>query len=149
MQWSVTLTQFPFIFIDKRHINKFLMSFSKYYLLKDIKMLSKMYNTHQTFNKCFHISIIFIYLSLNLVRRDFACSWVTPTRVSPFMYISLSPLLSLRSWNRRVEPSVFVWFSMQSQVYLIYTNKAVSLTVFTNKQVLAGAWKYPEIKAWI
>lgn len=72
----------------------------------------KMYNTHQAFNKCFYISTMFIYLSLSLVRRDFACSWVTPTRVSPFMYISLSPLLSLRSWNRRVEPSVFVWFSM-------------------------------------
>lgn len=62
----------------------------------------KMYTTQQTFDKCFYISIIFIYLSLSLVRRDFACSWVTPTRVSPFMYISLSPLLSLRSWNRRV-----------------------------------------------
>ena len=29
----------------------------------------------------------------------------------------------------------------------MYTTKAVSLTVFTYKQVLAGAWKYPEIKA--
>lgn len=34
----------------------------------------KMYSTQQTFNKCFYISIIFIYLSLSLVRRDFACS---------------------------------------------------------------------------
>lgn len=34
----------------------------------------KMYTTQQTFNKCSYISIIFIYLSLSLVRRDFACS---------------------------------------------------------------------------
>ena len=34
----------------------------------------KMYTTQQTFNKCFDISIIFIYLSFSLVRRDFACS---------------------------------------------------------------------------
>lgn len=34
----------------------------------------KMYSTQQTFHKCFYISIIFIYLSLSLVRRDFACS---------------------------------------------------------------------------
>ena len=31
----------------------------------------------------------------------------------------------------------------------MYTTEAVCLTVFTHKQVLAGTWKYPEIKAWI
>lgn len=29
----------------------------------------------------------------------------------------------------------------------MYTTIAVCLTVFTYKQVLAGTWKYPEIKA--
>ena len=29
----------------------------------------------------------------------------------------------------------------------MYTTKAVCLTVFTYKQVLAGTWKYPDIKA--